>query len=114
MGGLNVKEYWDHLVKFFVAWDFPTILNAVRQLDPKAVIRNPYVWLVGVPILGLLVWKRRFRTLLALGSFVAFLFLAQATISPPGETMPLRDILTFVGGTLGLLVVNLYFLFVSE
>lgn len=109
-----MKEYWDRLVKFFVSWDFPTILNAIRQLDAKEVIRNPIVWLVGIPILGLLIWKRQFRIMLAIGSFIAFLFLAQATISPPGETMALKDILTFVGGTLGLLVLNLYFLFVSD
>jgi hypothetical protein len=109
-----VKDYWDRFLKFLTAWDFPTILNAIRQLDPKEVIRNPIVWLVGLPILGLLIWKRRFRILLAMGSFVVFLFLAQATISPPGETMALKDILMFVGGTLGLLVLNLYFLFVSD
>ncbi len=109
-----MKEYWDRIIKFFAVWDFPTILQALRQLDPKEVARNPLVWAIGVPVLALMVWRKMFRVLLLLCSFGLFLLLLQATVGSPGEGMPLRDVLSFVGGSLVLLVVNLYFLLMRD
>ncbi len=109
-----MKELWDHVIRFLTNWDFPSLLHALRQLDPKEVAHNPVVWIVGVLVVVLMIWRKMFRLFLLLCSFVAFLFLLQATVGSPGESMPLRDVLTFVGGSLILIGVNLYFLLMRD
>jgi len=106
----TIKNYWEKFVKFLADYDARKIVESVQQLDWNEQLWNPYIWLIGLPLLIYLTWKRKFNILMLAGSFVVFIFLVQNTLPPPGGAIPLDKILIFLGGSVALLGVNVYFL----
>ncbi len=101
--------------KFLASHDLPTILRELHKIDLAVVAKNPYTWLVTVPIAISLLWKKKFKVIIALVSIFLFILLAQNTLaSSSGSRVHLQDVLLFVGGTTALLGVNLYLLFIRE
>jgi len=109
-----LQEKWDSFVKFLSEYDIRKVLDVVRNLNWTELAVSPLFWLGVILVLGLTLWKRKFRLLLLVFSFIVFIFLAQYTLPPGGETIPLTKLLGFLGGTVALIVVNLYFLLVRE
>ena len=58
--------------KFLLEYDLVKIQEAVRNLDWGKVLSTPEVWFVAVPLLGYMVWKRKFRMMLFMASMVVF------------------------------------------
>jgi hypothetical protein len=106
----TIKNYWEKFVKFLVDYDAKKLVESVRQLDWQEQLWNPYIWLIGLPLLIYLSWKRKFNIIILACSFVLFTFLAQNTLPAPGGAIPLEKILIFLGGSVALLAVNIYFL----
>lgn len=111
---MELKEYWDGFVKFLVEYDTQKVLEVLRELDWKELAGNPLLWLIGGGTLILMLWKRMIRLMIFMASLAAFLVLLQQTLPSPGQAMDLNNLLLFIGGTIGLLVVNLYFIFIRE
>ncbi|MFZ2446568.1 MAG: hypothetical protein WAW37_09430 [Syntrophobacteraceae bacterium] len=109
-----MKEYLLRAWDFLVTHDFPTMLEAIRQLRWGDILRNAYTWLVVLPVLVALLWTKSIKILVALLSLVAFLLLIQYTLPPAGDKIPLSDILTFLGGFAALAAINLYFIFIRD
>lgn len=109
---MNFSDYWDRLIQFLTTYDVATLSELVQQLDWKLIVRTPLFWLISVPIMCWIVWKRHFRLLLLLASAVSFLALVQVTLPPTGGSIPLDRLLTFVGGCVVLIGLNFYFLFI--
>jgi hypothetical protein len=80
----------------------------------EEVLTNPYVWLVSLPLVGYMLWKKRFKTLVLLSSLAAFLYLVKVTFPPSETSVPLDRLLKFIGGTVALCVLNLYLVFVRS
>ena len=109
-----MKEYPLRVWNFFVTHDFPTLLEAIRQLQWSDVLRSAYTWLIVLPILAALFWTKSIKILVALVSLVAFLLLLQYTLPPASDKMALSDLLTFLGGFAAIAAINLYFIFIRE
>jgi hypothetical protein len=109
-----MNEYLQRAYNFLVVNDFPTLLESIRQLKWGEVVRNPVVWLIVTPIVVALVWKKRFKLMVAFASFAALILLLQFTLPPAGDKIPLNDLVIFCGGALGLVLLNLYLLLVRE
>lgn len=109
-----MKEYLLRAYDFLAAHDFQTLMESMRQLDWHQVLKSGYTWLIVLPIMITIFWTRRFKILIALGSMVGFLLLLQYTLPPAGEQIPLHDLLTFLGGSVALVGLNLYILFIRE
>ncbi len=108
----QAKRLWEAFVNFLVTYDSHKISQMIDTLKWEDVYRNPYVWVIGLPSLGYMLWKKRFKTVILLFSLVAFLYLVKATFPASAENIPLDSLLKFIGGTVALCVVNLYLLFV--
>lgn len=108
----QLKVIWQSFTGFLAEYDSHKITEIFRDLDWHEVVHTPLVWLVGLPILGYLVWKRRFQTLLLIFSLIAFVALLLSVLPSAGQPIPLSKIVAFIGGSLALVLVNLYFLFV--
>jgi hypothetical protein len=116
-----VKEVLDHIEEvphriynFLAANDFPSLLEAIRHIEWSHVMRSPYTWLVILPILIYLFWTKKYKIITAAVSFFLFLLLIQKTLSPSSETLSLHDLLIFLSGTVVLIGLNLYLLFVRQ
>lgn len=109
-----MKEFLESIYNFFVVNDFPTLLESIRGLEWKDVVRNAYVWLIGLPIIVILAWRKKTKVFVALLSFILFLVLIQHTLAPPGVQMPLKDLLTFFAGAMVIIGINVYFLFIRD
>lgn len=107
----QAKKIWEMFVNFLVTYDSHKISELMSKLKWEEVLKNPYVWLIGLSSLGYLVYRKAFKTLILIGSAVMFLFLVQATLPTSGQPIPLDELLTFIGGCVVLGVLNLYFLF---
>ncbi len=110
----QVKKTWETFIDFLVTYDSQKVSQWVTELKWEEVLKNPYVWLTGLSILGYLIIKKRFKALLLIGSLAAFLYLLQITFPPSAQTIPLEKLLRFIGGCVVLAVLNLYFLFVRQ
>jgi hypothetical protein len=116
-----VGELWGSIVDFFKsvgaflkAYDMDAFLELLRHFNWREAFSNPMVWLIGLPLIGFLVFKRMYRVIILLITTVAFMLLAQKTLSPPGQSMPLDDLVLFLVGSAGLLGVNVYFFFIRS
>ena len=109
-----LQDLWEKFIGFLTTYDLRTISEAIRQIQWDEAMGNPMVWLVGVPILGLLIFRKQFRLLIMAASFVIFVYLLHYAMPAPGESIPLSEMLKFLGGCVVLVAVNLYFLFVRE
>lgn len=105
---------FESLKKFLLEWDLLKVQEAVRDLDWGKVLATPAVWLVSVPVLGYMVWKRQFRMMLLLASLLVFTLMLPQMMPADGETIPFSKLILFLGGTLALVLINLYFLFVRR
>jgi hypothetical protein len=110
----QAKKIWEAFLNFLVTYDSHKISQLIDELKWEEALRNPYVWLIGMPILGYLMIKKRFKVLMVVFSLVAFLYLLQITFPQSAQTIPLDKLLRFIGGCVVLGVLNLYFLFVRQ
>jgi hypothetical protein len=109
-----IKNIWDQFVHFLSEYDVQKIAEALHQLDWRAQLTNPVTWIVGLPLLAFIIWKRKVNLLILCCSFVAFIYLLQNTLPPTGESVPLNKLLEFLGGSVVLLAVNIYFMILRE
>jgi hypothetical protein len=107
---------WEELKKFLLEYDLQKLQTLVREMDWGKVAATPEVWFVTVPVLALLIWKRKFRLMLFGASLVAFTFMLPYAMPVPSadDALPLSRLLLFLGATLALILLNLYFLFVRR
>ncbi|MHC1741974.1 MAG: hypothetical protein AB9873_02965 [Syntrophobacteraceae bacterium] len=110
----TVGNYWKSFVEFLTEYKVDKVSDVIRGLDWQEVIRNPIFWVVSLALLGLILWKQQFKLLIVMASFVAFVFLTQLTLPPGGQAIPLTSLLEFVGGTMTLLAINVYFLIIKN
>ncbi len=110
----KVENYWKSLVEFLTEYKTERIAEVIRNLDWQEILRNPIAWVISLTLLGLAVWKQKFKLLIAVASLVAFVFLLQMTLPPAGQSISLTDLVKFVGGTMALLAVNVYFLIIRN
>ncbi|MCK8602702.1 hypothetical protein [Desulfoferrobacter suflitae] len=110
----KLYELWEKFINFLAEYDSQKITEIIRQLNWNEVLYKPLFWVLVVPMFGYLLWKRRFQTLLLIFSLVLFVMLALYTLPPAGQPIPLSKILSFAGGSIALVAVNLYFLFVRS
>jgi hypothetical protein len=103
---------WQAFINFLAEYDSRKIATILQAMDWQEVMRNPWAWCAGVPVLAYLLWKRHFHTLLLFVSLVLFGILVVNTLPGPGQSIPLNKILTFIGGSVALVGVNLYFFLV--
>lgn len=89
-------------------------MEAFRQLSWKDVTGSAYTWLIALPLLITLIWTKRFKLIIGVASFVVFLFLLQTALPPADGKVAIRDLLVFLGGTCGLLGINIYLFFVRD
>jgi len=110
----QAKKIWDTFIDFLVTYDSHRVSQLLDKLKFEEVLRNPYVWLIGLSTLGYLAVRKRFKSLLLIFSLIAFLYLLQITFPQSAQTVPLDKLLRFIGGCVVLGVLNLYFLFVRQ
>ena len=110
----KMKKIWDAIIDFLVTYDSHKISQLFASLKWEEVFRNPFVWLIGLPTLGYMLYRKQFKTLVLIVSLAAFLYLLQITFPPSAQTIPLENLLRFIGGCLFLCILNLYFLFVRQ
>lgn len=109
-----MKTWWQLLIHFFKTYDTQRVVNAVDRLSWQDVTGHPWIGLLGAGVLVYLVWMRRLRFLLLLASAVVFVHLLLAAFPGTGGAIPLHKLLIFIGGCVGLVVVNLYFWMIRE
>ena len=110
----ELQEIWKKFVNFLAEYDSQKIIETIHNLSWGEVLYTPLFWAAAGSIFSYLVWKRRFHTLLLLFSLVLFIVLAFNTLPLMGQPNPLSKILTFVGGSVALVAVNLCFFFVRS
>ena len=110
----QAKKIWEALINFLVTYDSHKMSQLLDDLKWEEVLRNPYLWLIGLPVFGYLVFRKRFRTIVLVSSLVAFVYLLQVTFPPSTQTIPLDKLLRFIGGCVVLGVLNLYLLLVRQ
>lgn len=109
-----MKEFMHSVYNFFVTNDFPTLLEHLRGMEWNVILRSVYTWMIIVPFMGLLIWTKSVKTIVAIVSLGLFVVLLKTSLAPAGEAMPLHDLLMFMLGTFSLAAVNLYFLFIRQ
>jgi hypothetical protein len=109
-----LENLWNDFVAFLKEHDLESIIELARLLDWSQVLTDPVTWLLGIPSILFIIYKKMFRLILLFASIIAFIALTQVTFTPPGQSMPLSNLLIFLGGSTVLLVINFYFLFIRE
>ncbi len=110
----TLKNYWDGFVQFLTEYDSQKIMELLRSLDWNEIARSPIAWGLAISVVAYSLWKKQVRYLILGISLVLFVFLLQHTIPPAGENLSLSKLLTFLGGCVALMGVNVYFMFIRE
>lgn len=108
----QLKRIGDLFIEFLRTYDSYKVMEIVHNLEWEDVASNPYVWLIGIPSVGYMLVKRRFKSLVVLSSMGAFLCLLKTTLPASGEAIPFDKLMTFIGGCVALVALNLYFLLI--
>ena len=109
-----MKEIPVQIYHFLATNDLPTVLRTISRVNPAAVAKSIYTWLVVVPICIYLLWTKKFKAMIAVASLFLFLLLAQKTLTQSGDSVNLHDVLVFIAGTVALIALNLYLVLVRE
>lgn len=109
-----MKEIWDSFLKMLTEYNMGRVLDLLRQVNWYDMLVSPWAWIVAIPFLVLVLWKRQLRLLVLGVSFALFVWLLQNSLPAAGQPMPLSQLLEFIAGTGALVGVNLYFLFIRE
>jgi len=109
-----MSELFHSIHNFLVNHDFPTLIIALRGLDWTEVARSGYTWLIVVPTVTFLLWTKRIKTTVALVSVFFFVLLIQKTLSPATGSLALNDLVTFLGGAVVIIGINLYMVFIRQ
>ena len=110
----QVNKIWEAFINFLVTYDSHKMSQLFAALKWEDVFGNPYVWLIGLPLLGYMLYRKRFKTLVFVFSLAALIYLWQITFPPSNQTIPLDKLLKFIGGCVFLGLLNLYLLFVRQ
>lgn len=109
-----MKEIPANIYNFLASHDLPTVLQQIRKLDLAVVAKSIYTWLIVAPLCIYLLWTKKIKAIIALVSFFLFVLLAQKTLGQSSGQMDLHNVLVFIAGTVALIALNLYLLFVRE
>lgn len=107
----QLGRIWKGFIEFLNTYDLHKITEMLRDLKWEEVLTNPYVWVIGLSSVGYMLMKKRFKALMLIFSLGIFLYLLGITIPSSGEAIPFEKLMTFIGGSVVLAVLNLYFLF---
>lgn len=110
----KLTAFWAGFIHFLKEYDSNKIAAVLREIDWAALARNPAAWIVGVPLVILMIWKKQVKLMVLGISMVLFMVLLQHTLAPPGESMSLEKLVQFIGGSIALAGVNLYFFFMRQ
>ena len=105
---------FQRVVNFLAEHDIQKIGRMIRQIDWQEQLHNPELYLVSLPLMALLLWKGKFRLILALFSLGLFIYLLPFVLPQGDDYVPLRKLLIFAVVTLVLVVINLYFLLIRR
>ncbi len=109
-----MEKILNRIYDFLAAYDFPTILKAISELEWGQAAKSPYTWLIVVPVVIYLFWTKKFKIITALVSFVLFILLVQKTIAPESEVLSLHDMMIFLSGAVAIIGLNVYLLFIRQ
>lgn len=109
-----MKEIWNGFISVLKTYDIGKVMQLLAKLEWSQVVTNPWVWCVGILIVGFSVWKRRIGLVVLAGSCILFLVLVQHTVPKDNQAIALSSLLEFIGGATFLLVLNLYFLIIRD
>lgn len=107
----KLGKAWEGLIDFLKTYSFQKVLEMMHEFTWEEVLTNPYVWVIGLSSVGYLLLKKRVRILILLTSLGAFLYLLGITLPTSGEDIPFEKLMIFIGGSVALAAINLYFLF---
>jgi len=105
---------FQRVVNFLAEHDIQKIGRMIRQIDWQEQLHNPELYLVSLPLMALLLWKGKFRLILALFSLGLFIYFLPFVLPQGNDYVPLRKLVIFAGVTLVLVVINLYFLLIRR
>lgn len=105
---------WEKIVTFLKENDIHTIGQTMQGLNWGDILKNPFFWLVALPLSGWIVWKKQFKLLILAGSFVAFTFVFQYALPSAGQEIGLPQLLKFLGGAVVIIGINIYFFFIRQ
>jgi hypothetical protein len=105
---------FQRVVNFLAEHDIHKIGRMIHQIDWQEQLHNPQLYLVSLPLMALLLWKGKFRLILALFSLGLFIYLLPFVLPQGNDYVPLRKLLIFAVVTLVLVVINLYFLLIRR
>jgi hypothetical protein len=109
-----LRNGWNGFVKFLTDNDAATLAESARKIDFGELLTNPLFWVVSIALLVLAVWRKQVKLMLLAVSVVAFFFLLQNTLPPAGQSLSLKGLLKFGGGTLAIVGMNFYFLLIRR
>jgi hypothetical protein len=105
---------FQRVVNFLAEHDIHKIGSMIHQIDWQEQLLNPELYLVSLPLMTLLLWKRKFRLILAMFSLGLFIYLLPFVLPQGNDYVPLRKLVIFAVVTLVLVVINLYFLLIRR
>lgn len=106
-----IEKIWHRTAEFLKEYDITRLSELLREFEWQHLQAHPGYLAAGVAILAYLIFKKKFKTLLCLASLLSFLVLMHLTFPPQGTPLPLDKLLTFIGISVVLAVINIYFLF---
>ncbi len=105
---------WDKIIEFLKEYDLTRVMELIRSIDWAAIIKNPIFIGMTLGFVGFTIYKRRLKPLVITLSLVAFIFLVQMVTPQGSEYVPKTKIFMFIGGGIGLAILNLYVFFFHD
>ncbi len=105
---------WDKFVQFIKEYDLSRVMQLVRTIDWHKLLTNPIVIGVTIGFLGFTIYKKRLKPLVLTLSLIAFIFLVQLVTPQGSEYVPKEKIFMFIGGGIGLAILNIYIFFFHD
>ncbi len=105
---------WEKIVEFFKYYDINHLVAALRTVDWHALATNPICIGLVLGVFCFAIYKRQIKLLVGVLSFVAFILLVLMVTPRGNEYVPREKVFMFIGGGIGLAILNLYMIFFHD
>ncbi|MGC8719133.1 MAG: hypothetical protein ACP5TY_03885 [Thermodesulforhabdaceae bacterium] len=110
----TLSKFFSQLWEFIKTYNVSKILELIHSINWIELAKSPITWAVAAVVLAVIVLTKRYRYIIVALSVVAFAFLVDKTLPTQLENVELKNILGFFTGTVAIVAIDFYLLFVKE
>lgn len=110
----DIEKLWDKFTNFLITYDLENLVQTLYSLEWDKILHDPITWVIaGIGLIVVFISKK-YGVLLAIGSMAALVIIFYRTVPENVEEVEITKLLMFLGATLAVVCINIYFFLIRK